>query len=134
MNFIVCVDQNNGMMFNGRRQSRDRNVINDILQYIGNAKLWLNEYSSKLFAPTDGNICIDDQFLQKAKESDFCFIENQSLKDVDVSKVILYRWDKGYPADLFLDMDLNSYILSETLEFQGYSHDKITREVYIKHE
>ena len=129
MNFIVCVDQNNGRMFHERRQSRDRNVINDILQYIGNAKLWMNGYSSKLFAQVDGNICIDNRFLHKAKQQDFCFVENESLKDVDVSKVILYRWDKVYPADLFLDVDLHSYILSEILEFQGYSHDKITREV-----
>ena len=30
MQIIVCLDTKNGMMFNHRRQSRDREVLNDI--------------------------------------------------------------------------------------------------------
>lgn len=31
MNVIVCVDDNNGMLFNKRRQSRDKAVIDKII-------------------------------------------------------------------------------------------------------
>ena len=31
MKIIVCLDDNSGMMFNRRRQSRDRVVIDDII-------------------------------------------------------------------------------------------------------
>ena len=32
MTVIVCLDNANGMMFNHRRQSRDANVVKDILK------------------------------------------------------------------------------------------------------
>ena len=47
-------------------------------------------------------------------------------------KVVVYRWDKVYPADYKLP--LRQYKLVSTLEFQGYSHDKIVKEVYERNE
>lgn len=47
MIIIVCADNNNGMMFNNRRQSQDRTLRDHILQLIGTSKLWMNEYSKK---------------------------------------------------------------------------------------
>lgn len=51
MTVIVCLDNANGMMFNHRRQSRDANVVNDILKTINGASLLiaptLNRYSLK---------------------------------------------------------------------------------------
>ena len=34
MKVIVCVDDNNGMMFNNRRQSRDRILIEDVVKSV----------------------------------------------------------------------------------------------------
>ena len=38
---IVCVDQRNGLGFNGRRQSRDRMVAADILKESAGRRLWM---------------------------------------------------------------------------------------------
>ena len=39
MNLIVCLDDKNGMAFNGRRQSRDRLLTEDLLQTVGESCL-----------------------------------------------------------------------------------------------
>ena len=49
-----------------------------------------------------------------------------------ITEIIVYRWNRDYPADLFLDIDLKDWELAETAEFAGNSHEKITREVYRK--
>ena len=49
MNLIICVDNKNGIMFNGRRQSRDRAVCEDILDMTGEHLLYTSEYSFALF-------------------------------------------------------------------------------------
>ena len=49
MILIVCVDDNKGMMFNHRRQSQDRVLRRHILDRVGDAKLWMNGYSAKMF-------------------------------------------------------------------------------------
>lgn len=41
MTVIVCLDNANGMMFNHRRQSRDANVVKDILKTINGASLFV---------------------------------------------------------------------------------------------
>lgn len=134
MNVIVCVDRNNGMMFHDRRQSRDRTVIQNIMDYMGDKTLWIHPYSASLFENVAGNICKDERFWEKVGATDYCFVENCHINDKNINKIILYRWDKKYPADVSLDVNLDKFILKETLEFKGYSHDKITREVYEKYE
>ena len=47
MNLIICVDNKNGIMFNGRRQSRDRAVCEDILDMSGEHLLYTSEYCLK---------------------------------------------------------------------------------------
>ena len=50
MNVILCLDDNNGMLFNNRRQSRDEKVIEKILEITKNKRLWVNKYSYSLFS------------------------------------------------------------------------------------
>ena len=40
MIIMVCVDDNNGMMFNKRRQSQDRVLRQRMLELAGEKKLW----------------------------------------------------------------------------------------------
>ena len=49
MKLIVCLSDDNGMMFNHRRQSRDRVLIADMIQHVQNAPLWVSPYSAPLF-------------------------------------------------------------------------------------
>ena len=44
MRVIVCLDDRNGMLFNRRRQSRDRRVVEDILRELGEKRLLVNGF------------------------------------------------------------------------------------------
>ena len=130
MNIIVCIDNKNGMMFNKKRQSRDRKLIEDIINSI-KFKICMNKYSSGLFLKYLDQIIIDENFLTKYQDY-YCFVENDSLKDFEnkINTIIIYKWNRDYPADLYLNIDLNNYDLIKAEEFPAYSHEKITKEIY----
>ncbi len=135
MNIIVCVDNSFGLGFNGRRQSRDIAVIEKVVEITKNSKLWLNQYSNELFEGKDNsNINIDDNFLFEAAEGEFCFVENKTLSPFleRVEKIIVFKWNRQYPNDFTLDIDLSKFKLKECSEFNGRSHEVITMEVYVK--
>ena len=132
MVLIVCLDLNNGMYFNNRRQSRDREVIKDIAFITKNNNLIMTEYSHKLFENECENIVITDDFEGQYLENDFCFVENEDVQLEIIKKIIVYRWDKVYPSDYCLNLE--GYHLTSTLEFKGYSHEKIVKEVYLRNE
>ena len=50
----------------------------------------------------------------------------------EIEKVILYHWNRDYPADTYFDLDLTDWKITRTEEFPGFSHDKITEEVYCR--
>ena len=133
MTVIICLDNRNGMLFNRRRQSRDRTVVQDILKECGNRSLWVNEFSAALFTGQDRSVKISERPFEKVQKDDFCFIENLQLKPYEkiIEKIIVYRWNRNYPVDVYLDIDLrNDWQLLSQTEFAGYSHEKITKEVY----
>jgi hypothetical protein len=130
---IVCVDDKNGMMFNKRRQSKDRVLIDNMIQEIGDAPLWINEYSSKQFVEiTKENLIVCEEFLDLAREGEYCFVENLSLLNYEkqIEQVVLYHWNRNYPADFYFDLDLTDWKIIGQEEFAGSSHEKITRKVY----
>lgn len=130
MNVAVCIDDNGGMLFNSRRQSRDRILIDDFLKNAESNKVFITDFSEKLFA--DMNVCVNNNCLSDAEENDFCFIENEDILPFShkIRKLIIYKWNRVYPADFYFEMP-EGFVLSETYEFQGSSHEKITKEVYI---
>ena len=105
MTIIVCIDSNSGLMFNHRRQSKDKIVCNRILEIVKGSRLWMNAYSAQIFDDYE-QICIDEDFLQKAMPEDFCFIENNAIAPFEqqVNKIILFNWNRTYPADMYLDI------------------------------
>ena len=130
---IVCVDNRMGMLFNHRRQSRDR-VLNDyLLSLTEGRRLLMNSFSGKLFGPSE-QIHISETFLEDAREHDFCFVEDRPLLPFahKLEALILCRWNRDYPGDFFLDLDLSCWHLSRQTEFPGSSHEKLTIEVYVK--
>lgn len=66
MTVIVCLDNANGMMFNHRRQSRDANVVKDILKTINGASLLIAPYSESLFSQAECSVSISESFLADA--------------------------------------------------------------------
>ena len=132
MNIIVCIDDNCGLLFNKRRQSRDSKVMEDIWKMAD--KLWIHSFSEKLLENDKDNVKVDDMFLEKAEEGEFCFVENKHLSQYEgkIEKLIVYKWNRKYPADFRLDLDLSKWQMESQEEFAGSSHDKITKEIYIK--
>lgn len=132
MKIIVCLDKNDGMLFNKRRQSRDSKVIEDIMRYIKDETLYIEEYSKELFEMNIDSVQINDRLLTVAKQDNFCFIEKSQLSTENVEELIIYRWNKVYPADKKFSYNYSNMTLKGKLEFEGTSHDKIIREVYVR--
>lgn len=134
MILIACADDNLGMLFNARRQSMDRVLRSCLLERCKGCNLWMNAYSRGQFDETAEGITVDEDFMAKAGRDDYCFAENISVKpyEKEMQKIILYRWNRFYPADLYFDIDLKKWHLKENNDFAGSSHDKITEEVYVK--
>lgn len=130
MRLIVCLDDKNGMAFNHRRQSRDRNVIEKVEELVKGSILHCSPYSVKLF-PSDSFESSEDYLLQ-AGEDDFCFVELEDLAPYEqqIKEITVFRWNRLYPADLRFPIDLTQWRLEQTVEFPGHSHEKITMEVY----
>lgn len=132
MKIIVCLDDNNGMLFNKRRQSRDVKVLEDIASFTN--EVLISPFSEKLFEGTCLETKVDSQFLHNADIHDFCFVENENLLPYSdkIEQLIVYKWNRKYPSDFKLDLNLKEWKLIETAEFVGNSHEKITREIYEK--
>ncbi len=130
---IVCLDNNNAMSFNHRRQSMDRVVRERIVAIAGERKLRMSPYSAAQFA-NDIPIDADTAFADKAVRGEVCFVEDavalQKLKDIE--KIVVFRWNTVYPADTYFPIhDFEErWKLIDKAEFAGYSHKTITQEVY----
>ena len=129
MHLILCADDRNGLSFCGRRLSRDRLLIEHMLMLSAGQRLWVHPYSLPLF-PSDAVIA-HEAFLDKAQAGEYCFLEISRLPET-VESVVLYRWNRAYPATETLPQNLlSSMHLVHTEEFPGSSHEKITMEKYI---
>ena len=128
MKLIVCLDDKNGMLFNKRRQSRDRILIENVLELCKGKTLYTNEYSSALFSENSVVVCEDFEAI----ENGFVFAENFMVDEDKIQEIIIYKWNRVYPADTFFNISLDSWRLAETVDFVGSSHEKITRERYVR--
>lgn len=134
---MICVDDNGGTMFNHRRQSQDRVLRDHILKLVGSAPLWMSPYSASQFAAEEQRrIKLTDQPLQSAGDGEFCLVEGEPLMpyETQLELVVLFRWNRVYPADTYFDIPLgeHGWNLVKTSKFPGYSHEEITEEVYRK--
>ncbi len=132
---ICCVDDAMGMLFNRRRQSRDRVVRAAIGTLAAGKTLWMNAYSAAQFSIGElpEGICVDEEFLAKAQPEDYCFVENTDMEPYEnkISGLVLFHWNRAYPADVRFPLQLTrQWQLKSTQELTGYSHEKITMEVY----
>lgn len=135
----VCIDDNEGTMFNHRRQSQDRVLRERMLEQTGESPIWVTPYTAKQFsADQQAKLTISADSLMKAGRGEYCFAEGEPLAphEAKIEEVVLCRWNRVYPADTFLDITLPGvgWELTSTAEFQGSSHPKITMETYRKKE
>lgn len=132
MRLIVCLDEKGGMMFNHRRQSRDRLLMENLEAYVKGDPVYIAPYSQPLFEKTDIHYKVVDDPFSIARDAEYCFIEEQdpvSHEDL-ISEIVIYHWNCRYPTDVYCTIDMSAYQLIECTDFVGYSHEKITREVW----
>ena len=131
MNIIVCVDKNNGMMFNYRRQSQDCEVVKKIMEICSESQLLMNEYSGVMFSEFP-NVFVSNDFLLQSTPGDFCFVENVEIPTENIENIYIFNWNRDYPADKYFSFDLaaNGFKKVKKEEFPGYSHKKITLTLY----
>lgn len=136
MILIVCLDDDNGMLFNRRRQSQDRLLRKHLIALTAGKKLWMNHYSAKQFESDYEQINVDDSFMLEATDGDYCFAEDIDATQYEkwIEQIIVYRWNRKYPSDLQFNISLTDghWKKIKTEDFVGSSHEKITMEVYTK--
>ena len=125
MTLILWTGKNGELLFNHRRCSRDRAVIADIFSTYAPAQLCVSPYSSPLFPGA--------RIIHQLSEvgEDVLFLEDLPLLPaLETAKtVIVYRFDRIYPADVKLQLPAD-YVLTQCRCFSGHSHETISREVY----
>lgn len=126
----LCIDDKNGMSFFGKRQSRDKLLIKDFMSLCG-GKARIAPYSALIFNGYD--VISDINFLDNAGKGEYVFVENRNLEPYyeKIEKLIIYKWNRHYPSDRKFRMP-EGFILSESVDFEGSSHEKITREIYVR--
>lgn len=132
MTAIVCIEDRGGILFLGRRVSRDVEVARDIARDF--RKILLSGYSLPLFdgVKIDTGVCVSP--LLEGRAGDAAFIEDASIKDNlgKISRLIIYKWNRTYPSDTKLGVlpEDEGFRLVSSCEFVGNSHKTITKEVY----
>lgn len=144
MRLIAVVDNGNGMMFAGRRLSKDSALRKRILARTSPRKLWFSHYTFAQFMEEeifDPDILlrlnVDDDYMSLAGEEDYVWNETIPCAQYEdqISAVILYRWNRDYPSDVTFDLDMgdaSKWKLIRSSEFAGFSHERITEEVYAR--
>ena len=142
MILIYTVDENYGILFNNRRVSRDREVVKDIFSITMDKRLFMDEYSVEMFENailendidvSDNELIVEPDPISVCGANDVCFVEKEIIdkNKCNIEEVILYKWNRLYPSDVQFDESLlEGKELVESYDFQGYSHERITREIW----
>lgn len=137
MIILIAVDDDNGLMFNHRRQSMDRVLREKIVKISQSSVLWMDAYTARQFEKLPENVRVSEDFLTEAGEGEFCFVEDHHLEDVSgrIESMYLFHWNRRYPSDFKLDLlpSEHGFHLTSVEDFAGYSHDDITMEVWERH-
>ncbi len=135
MILAVCVDNRLGMAFNQRRQSQDRKMREALLAGSGGRKIWTDTYSAAQFEEEQqARLTIDDQWPKRIGRGEIGFAERDlaGIDGANIEEIWLYRWNREYPADQWLSLDLSKWRCTTSRDFAGYSHERITEERYVR--
>ena len=134
MTLVLCLDDDHGMMFNHRRQSRDRVLIAELLETVGESRLLVSPYSKSLFPEGGANITVAEDPCAAAGEDDYVFVEDTDPAAAweRVTALIIYRWNRAYPADTYFACDLTGFRMTDVTAFEGSSHELINKEIWKK--
>ncbi|MFM1515608.1 hypothetical protein [Helcococcus ovis] len=139
MNIILCLSKNKGFTFFNQRQSFDRNMISDMIMHVDNRKLYISNYTKKLFDNLKINLenifVLDKHNKEQIGEDDFIFIEKKEeliFFENDPKEIVVYNWNREYPTDYYFEFDFSDYLKIKEECIVGNSHEEITKIVYKK--
>lgn len=137
MRCFICLEDRGGMAFNKRRLSKDSKVIEDIVRTIEDKTLLIEDYSKSLFddkAIKLKSVSSFEKSMGLVKYGENVFAELWDPYGKGFEEYVIYRWNRTYPFDLAFDHDLQAdgFQLEMTYDFEGTSHEKITKEVWRK--
>lgn len=127
MNIIICIEKNKGISFNNRRLSKDKKIIDDIVK---NYDVVGNKYTQAMFE--EYGLTIKEKKIKNATKKDlYYFIEDDSINSIDcINNLIIYDFNRNYPSDVKLIINLENFILIEEFKIEGTSHKEIIKKVY----
>lgn len=133
MTVVVCVDDKLGMTFCGRRQSTDASLRRRLLSLFPGKKIYSDEYTASQFE--DSSLCVvceRPDLLWHRDAVYFAEKEDVSVFGDMIDRLVIYRWNRRYPADEFLSFDplREGMRLERISEFEGSSHSHITEEIW----
>ena len=106
MKIILCLDDNNGMLFNNRRQSRDRVLVEDIINNLQGEKLNIFEFSKALFEDFSDKICIAEK-LEKLRDLEVLSNDHSSV----ISGLISMEYTMAtFISDFESDITVNRFV------------------------
>lgn len=132
MRAFICVDDDIGRLFGSRRQSRDGTLCADMIKTVGDGLLYIEKYSEPLFSDFAEKVCV---CAEPPKDDSYFFFEktDPEIYGRFVSEWTIYRWNRLYPSDEKFSKELlRGFRLTATEEFVGSSHEKITKEAYVR--
>ena len=128
MTIIICLDDNNGYQFGGKRQSADREVRNRILKLA--PVIRCDEYTASQFDEADrGRLYVGDDYLKTINGT--CFVEKADVSCLKYDRVVVFRWNRSYPTTKKFVVPEGFRSVSKE-DFTGYSHDRITMDVFVR--
>ncbi len=126
MTVIITLDDKNGYTFSGKRLSQDRNIAADIVSSFD--QVYMSAYSAEQFEDKSGIVTpIPDVIPQDA----VVFLETDDIPD-SADCLVVYRWNRLYPSDRKYNPARYSWHRKSSEDFPGYSHERITKEIYKK--
>ena len=138
MTCVICLENRGGVMFNHRRVSRDAVVTDRILKLATeHGPLNITPYTLRLLPQENIPSRVVHICDHPAAEGEgTCWLEDTvgELRPDAADRLILFRWNRTYPADTLFDQKAffsgGNWELESQEEFPGKSHKKITMEVY----
>lgn len=125
MTVIICVDNNGGILFNGKRQSKDRIFRKYLLDIVEkkNSRIAMSPYTYSQFKG-DERKELTDVKEEFSFDEDYIFLERAiPILWEKVNNLILCCWNRDYPADEYFNLPIGvECILQKTEEIVSDSH------------
>lgn len=127
---IIALDDMDGYSLFGKRLSKDRKMLEDMISLLENGQsLYASQYSLGIFSEELRKYLrcpVPDNFA----DDGMIFFEAADFSSFNPDRLIVYRWNRHYPSDVKYTPYLHDWKKVSSYDFRGYPHEKITREVY----